>query len=170
MLRGYIGHKNKMPRNIEVVEINLNSSIQIKSSAETIFEVVSNHVGTPNWVEKVKHVSLLKDGKTVNGLGTIRKVVFKPLFWTTVEEEVVSYTENEHFHYKVISKMPGLIEHLGKWEVVPMENDIVEVHWKVYFKFKKKHWFKFFMNSFSESFKSVQEEALAKLKEQLAKA
>lgn len=150
------------------IQTNINSSITIKASKEAIHKIISNHVGTPTWVKEVKEVKLLKEGTPTNGLGAIREVNFRPAFWTTVQEEIVAYEENEGFQYKVL-KMPGLINHLGVWELIEKPNGGVTVHWNVYMEFKKFHIFGLFINKFGRDFKKVQINALSFLKETLEK-
>lgn len=178
LLTGFPGHSHKanpflstpiMSSKSAIVELDINSSIEIKASRDAVFAIVSDHVGTPNWVDKVKQVNLLKEGKTRNGLGAIREVNFKPALWTTVQEEIVSFKEDDHFHYKVISKMPGMVDHLGAFQLTDLGAGSLRLEWKVYFAFKRKHWFRLFSKSFSKSFKSVQEKGLKTLKEQLEK-
>ena len=150
-----------------IIEADLNSSIEIAAARSAIFAVVSDHEGTPSWVEKVKEVKLLQEGSPRNGLGAIREVNFKPLLWTTVQEKIIRYEEGQGFDYAVQGGMPGMIEHLGRFELSGLANGMVRVDWKVHFKFSKSHWFSLFIRSFSKSFKKVQEQGLKTLKAQL---
>ncbi|MGH1339051.1 MAG: SRPBCC family protein [Aureispira sp.] len=144
----------------------INSSITIQATKEDVFKVISNHVGTPTWVMEVEEVKLLKEGTPKNGVGAIREVNFRPKLWATVQEEIVAYEENKGFQYKVL-QMPGLIDHLGIFEVVETSNNETTVSWKVSMTFKKFHFFSLFVNKFAKDFKKVQVNGLEYLKKEL---
>lgn len=149
------------------IVVDIQSSIQVAASAQAIFGTVSDHVGTPTWVDKVKKVILQEEGTPPNGLGAVREVHFKPLLWTNVREEIVRFEENEGYSYKIRSGMPGLADHEGTWEIKALPDGKHEVSWKVHFEFRKGHWFRWFLGSFARQFKAVQEEALQSLKNTL---
>lgn len=153
--------------NSKTIPIKIESSVLIQADPSSIFAIVSNHEGTPDWVDKVKKVKLLKTGTPKNGLGAIREVHFKPLLWGAAREEIVAYEQDSHFHYKVISSLPGMIDHLGMFQLTPQSDGMVKVEWKIHFVFKQKHWFRYFLKSFAKQFKAVQEDAFAVLKGQL---
>ncbi len=148
------------------MKVNINSSITIDASKEAIFSIVSDHEGTDNWVDEVKSVKLIKKGTPKNGLGAIRRVDFKPMFWTSVNEKIVLFKENQEYHYKVI-KMPGVSDHLGIFSLEENGNNQTTVHWKVYLEFKKYHFMRLLSGKFGKDFKAVQESGLLKLKKQL---
>ena len=152
---------------MKVVTKDVNSSIVIHASNIAIFDIIANHEGTPNWVHKVKNVTLKKEGQPKNGVGAIREVQFRPMFWTTVQEEILSYTQNQSFSYRIIEGMPGLVNHLGKWTLDTIEGGKTNVTWAVHFDFSKRHIFSLFLNGFAKSFKKIQEEALIQLKSNL---
>lgn len=145
------------------MKININSSISIKSSKEDIFKIISDHEGTSNWVDKVEHVKLLKEGNPKNGLGAIREVNFKPKFWTTVQERITLFEDNSRFQYKLI-KMAGVKDHLGEFLLEESINNEITVHWNVFMHFKKYHIVKLIAPKFGKDFKKTQEEGLLKLK------
>lgn len=164
---------NSTPKNStspRVIEADINSSVEIAATRAQIFAVISDHEGTPGWVDKVKEVRLLQEGRPRNGLGAIREVNFKPLLWTTVQEKILRYEENEGYDYAVQGGMPGMLDHLGRFELSDQADGTVRVDWKVHFKFSKSHWFSLFIRSFSKSFKKVQEQGLQALKAQLEQA
>lgn len=140
------------------------AQIKIEAGKEALFGVLVNHEGTHNWVQEVNKVTLLKEGTPKNAKGAIREVDFKPRLWTTVQEEILSYQDNEYYTYSIIEGMPGLVSHLGKWSVEEAGNNETLVTWEVEFTFKKFHWFSPFVNSFVKSFNEVQNNALKNLK------
>ncbi|OJJ14451.1 hypothetical protein BKI52_42475 [marine bacterium AO1-C] len=140
----------------------------IKASQEAIFKIISDHEGTHRWVKEVDKVLIVKEGEQKNGLRAIRKVHFKPVLWTTVEEEIIDFQENKSYIYKIISKMPGLVDHKGVWSLQEISADATEVVWDVYIEFKKMHWFSLFAGSFAKSFGKVQNRALAQLEQDLS--
>lgn len=154
---------------MKTVSKDVNSSITINASKTDIFNIISDHEGTPNWVHKVKKVTLKKEGQPKNGVGAMREVVFRPMLWTTVQEEILSYDQNESFTYRIAEGMPGLVDHLGKWSLESTSDGKTKVTWAVHFDFSKRHIFSWFVGSFAKSFKKVQEEALNQLKENLEK-
>jgi len=151
------------------IDANCHASIQIKAAIEDIFTVLSDHEGTPNWVEDVKSVKLLKEGSPKNGVPAIREVNFKPMFWATVQEEIIYYVKDEGYQYKIL-KMAGVADHLGTWSLTQEEYGNVKVSWDIHFKFKKIHWFRLIIPIFIPAFKKVQEKALLSLKNLLEKS
>ncbi len=141
----------------------------MNASREEIFEIVSNHVGTPAWVRDVNAVKILKEGQTKNGLGTIREVEFKPKFWSTIQEEITAFEKNGYYTYSIINGMPGLISHQGKWKIETVGQGQCKVTWKVYFRFKQFHWFALLVNNFVKTFNEVQHTALDGLNAKLSK-
>lgn len=159
--------QKKHSQKMKTIERNINSEILIKAPKEAIFKIVSDHEGTHKWIEKVKKIRLLKKGTPKNGKGAIREVNFKPMTWTTVQEEIVVYQEDSHFHYKIQSKMPGLVDHLGVWRLEETEDGHTKVFWEVKMEYKKGHWFTWFEKGFAKQFKKVQHQALNQLKKDL---
>ena len=152
-----------------IVDLNVNSQIQIQATPAAVFNIVSDHTGTPTWVKEVKEVKLLQQGTPKNGKGAIREVNFRPAFWSTVQERIISYEDNKTYSYKIVS-MPGVADHLGIWAVADNGDGSSTVSWQVYFGLKKRHWFRiFFSKKFATDFKQIQENALLKLKEMLEK-
>lgn len=148
----------------KTVSQDLQAHLTISASKAAIFAIISDHVGTPNWVAEVGEVKLLKAGNPKNGEGAIREVHFRPKFWTTVQERIVAYTENEGFQYKIISKMPGVADHLGEWKLEDAGAGKTKVTWAVHFDFKRYHWFRLLGKKFAADFGSVQNNALQQLK------
>lgn len=146
--------------------IEINSSIAIRATKEEIFQVVSDHEGTPNWVDEVKCIKLIKEGTPKNGKGAIREVHFKPLLWNTVQERIIHFEPNTEYQYKVV-KMPGLKDHLGTFYLEDTATDLITLRWTVHMEFKKYHPFSLFANKFKRDFKIVQEKGFQKLKERL---
>ncbi len=137
--------------------------ILIDSTPDKIFEIISDHQNAPEWIHEVKKVIMLKSGEPKNGLGAIRRIIFKSPVWTNVDEEIIQYARNEEYTYKIISSMPGLIRHRGQWSLQPRDHK-VEVTWKLYFEFKKYHWYRILLRIFHYSMRKFQYKALAKLK------
>ena len=157
-------NKTVQMNNTKTIGVDINDSITITSSASKAFQIISDHVGTPNWVKEVKEVKLLKEGNPKNGKGAIREVNFKPLLWSTVQEKIVAYTENKEYQYKII-KMAGVVDHLGVWSITELGNGEIEVFWKIHMEFKKNHIFRLlFSNQFIKAFTKVQKNALMQLK------
>ena len=162
------GSKIKKMGKSKTIEVQIKSSIDITSPKEKIFEIIIDHEEISNWVMEVKKVQLIKKGKPKNGLGAIREVDFKPMFWTTIQEEIVFYEENNGYKYKIISYMPGVVDHLGTWTCSKNENGDITVTWNVFLELKKSHWFTLFASKkFARDFKQVQENALTYLKKSL---
>lgn len=140
----------------------------INASKEAIFSIITDHENTHTWVKEVDKVLLISKGENINGLGAIRKVYFKPALWTTVEEEVTGFLENQSYTYKIISKMPGLVAHKGVWTLDETAQGLTKVVWDVHIEFKKMHWFSLFANGFAKAFGKVQHGALESLQKELS--
>ena len=136
-------------------------------SEESIFEIISDHEGTDKWVNDVEKVVLLQQGMNKNGKGAIRRVKFKPKLWSTIDEEIIEYNPNQSYSYKITDGMPGLVNHLGMWQLDKVGNDKTKVTWNVHFEFKKYHWFGLLTNTFAKSFNKVQFSALESLNDYL---
>ena len=156
-----------MTQDTNGIAVDVDSFVVIKASEAAVFAVITDHPGTPNWVKNVNKVTVLKDGSPHHGKGTIREVDFKPRFWTTVTEEVMTYQKDSHFEYRIVKGMPGLLAHLGRMELTDQGDGAVRLDWKVHFEFKKMHWFRLFLGSFQKQFKATQEAGLGLLKQQL---
>ncbi len=141
------------------------AQITIQAPKEAVFNLISDHEGVPNWISDVQKVTLTKVGQPKNGVGAVRQVVFKPKLWSDLSEAITAYTENEGFQYKILSGMPGLIDHLGTWK---LEDGGTLVTWDIHFEFKKFHWFRLILGSFIKSFSQVQKDALSSLKTKLS--
>jgi ribosome-associated toxin RatA of RatAB toxin-antitoxin module len=135
----------------------------INASKEAIFKIISDHEGTSNWIQDVKQITLIKPGENKIGLGAIRKVNFKPKFWSTIDEEIIEYKEQESYSYTIIKGMPGLISHKGSWLLKEEANGMTKVIWNVQFEFKKFHWFALLVNNFAKTFNQIQVNALDSL-------
>lgn len=146
--------------------VEINSSMRINASKTSIFNVISNHEGTPTWIDDVASVKLIKDGKPKNGFGAIREVNFKPKLWSTIQEKIIFYIPNQEYHYQII-KMGGVVDHLGVWKLSESENGETIVAWNVYMRYKRFHFIRLIINKFAKDFKLLQEEALLKLKQNL---
>ncbi|MEM7037898.1 MAG: SRPBCC family protein [Bacteroidota bacterium] len=146
------------------MKYTVQSSIEIAAPAAQIFTIISDHEGTPNWVSDVKKVVLAKPGNgNKNGKGAMRRVTFRPVLWSTVDEEILTFEEGKGYTYRIMKGMPGLLDHLGQWELEESAG-VTKVTWTVGFDFKVWHWFRPFHGNFVGTFKGVQEKALAGLK------
>jgi ribosome-associated toxin RatA of RatAB toxin-antitoxin module len=132
-------------------------------SKKEIFRIIAEHEKTGDWLNNVKQVVLLKEGSPSNGVGAIREVTFKPKLWSTIEEEIFLYDQDNTYSYRIIKGMPGLLKHKGTWTLNSIENGKTEVIWTVYFEFKKYHWFSLFLKNFITTFNKVQVDALEDL-------
>lgn len=147
----------------KTIKKTVHSSKYIQASVATIFKIISDHEGTPNWVQDVKVVKVLKHGTVKNGKGTIRSVTFRPVMWSTIQEEIIEFNPNQDYSYRITEGMPGLVSHLGHWILEPSNDGMTKVIWDVSFEFKRMHWFRLFVGNFAKTFKKIQEKALNSL-------
>lgn len=143
-------------------------TIEINAPATSVWARVHDHEQTHTWVEAVKRVTLVKEGSPRNGTPAIRRVEFRPMTWTTVQEEIVRYEEGSTFEYKVIKGMPGLNDHLGKVLVEAIDPQRSRLTWSVMFDFKLIP-FGLLGGSFVKTFTAVLQAGLENLKRQLEK-
>lgn len=151
---------NKITKDVRVERI-------IDASPEEIFRVISEHENTHLWIKEVEKVSLLKKGENKNGSGALRQVKFTPKLWSVIDEEILEFSPNKKYTYKIVKGMPGLINHLGSWTLSEVNNTCTKVVWEVHFEFKKFHWFGLFVNNFASTFNKIQRSALVSLEDYL---
>ncbi len=135
----------------------------VNRTQEECFKIVSNHRFTHNFVFDVKKCTVLEEGETKNGKGTVREVKFKSRLWPSIKERVIFFDPPKHYAYKIISGMPGLEDHLGEWHVEAINENESKVIWTVYFKFKKAHLFYPLRHRFVNRFECIQKDALENL-------
>ncbi len=139
----------------------------IAASPEAVFAVVSDHVGTPGWVPKVREVALLTPGEPTNGVPAVRRITFRPVGWPTVDERITAYDTDKHtFSYTIIAGMFGVRDHLGTFSVTPTEGGCT-VTWAVQFDFNPWLW-TLAAGVFLKTFTKAMEEGLSTLAEQHA--
>src|SRR5882762_5242250 len=88
-------------------------STEIDAPQAAVWARVSDHEGTPGWVDAVKRVTLTQDGTPRNGVGAVRVVEFKPLLWTSIHERITRFEAPHAFDYVLFKGMPALVSHLG---------------------------------------------------------
>jgi len=145
---------------MQTIKHQTTASLTINASATTLFEIISDHENTADWIDEVKNVTLTTPGNPERGVGAIRKVKFVPKAWTTITEEITAFTPDMGFEYQIINGMPGLVTHLGRWTLEETDNGQTQTTWDVAFEFKKWHWFALFLPQFITAFNTVQKQAL----------
>ena len=141
--------------------------VDIRAPQPAVWERVSDHEGTPSWVEAVKRVTLDQSGIPRNGLGAVRVVVFKPFLWTTIHERITRFEPPHAFEYVLFKGMPALDSHVGRISVEDLGSGRSRLNWDVDFVFRTIHPFRLFLPSFLREFESVLRAAGANLKSQL---
>ena len=142
-------------------------STEIDAPPAAVWARVSDHENTPSWVDIVKKVTLLREGKPRNGVGAIRRVEFRPLLWSAISEEIVHFEPPHEFRYVILKGMPGLVPHLGKLIVDDLGAGRTQLRWEIDFVFQSLHPFRLLWPSFIKRFAGVLNEGVGTLKRQL---
>lgn len=145
---------------------NTSVTIEINAPASAVWVRVHDHENTHTWVTAVKKVTLVHEGMPRNGIPGIRRVQFRPLMWSTIEEAIVRYEEGHTFEYKIVKGMPGLNDHLGKVVVEMLDPQRSRLTWSVMFDFKPIS-LGLFGDSFVKGFTVVLQAGIENLKKQL---
>ena len=150
------------------VERELRVEQRMAAPAAKTWARLSDHEGTPTFIEQVKRVRIVEAGQIERGgLGAVREVAFKPLLWSTILERITLFESPKRFSYVLFSGMPGLLAHEGRVSVEPIDEATCIVRWEVDFRFRSFHWFRVFLPSFLRDFEAVLRDGLRRLKEQL---
>ncbi len=144
-------------------QVHLQHSVEINAPAAAVFALVSDHENTPNFVDAVKQVTLLREGQPRNGLGAIRDVRFRPLLWQGVQEEIVFWDAPHGYHYRILSGFAGLAQHLGQWRIDVTASGC-RVTWDIVVDYRPNHPAALLAGVFDKAFTAVMQQALAKLK------